>query len=141
MSVDYFIDTNLFIYQLEAKDNRKATIANQIIRAGVETGNACISFQVMQECLNVIVRKAEIRLSAQQASHYIDVALNPLLRVYPSAVFYKRGLEIQARYQFSFYDSLIVAAALQAGCNTLLSEDMQHGQQIEGLTVRNPFKE
>lgn len=141
MSVDYFIDTNLFIYQIEAQDNRKATIANRIIRTGVETGNACISFQVMQECLNVIVRKAEIRLSKEQANNYLDVALSPLLRLYPSVAFYKRGLEIQARYQFSFYDSLIITAALEAGCKTLLSEDLQHGQQIEGLVIENPFKE
>ena len=141
MSVDYFIDTNLFIYQIEAQDKRKAAIANRIIRAGVASGDACISFQVMQECLNVIVRKAEIRLSKEQASNYLYVALSPLLRVYPSVAFYKRGLEIQARYQFSFYDSLIVAAALEAGCKTLYSEDLQHNQQVEGLVIDNPFKE
>ncbi len=140
MSVDHFIDINLFIYQLAAQDESKAAVANQIIRTGVETGNACISFQVMQECLNVVVRKAEIRLSTQQANHYLDVVLNPLLRVYPSVAFYKRGLDIQQRYQFSFYDSLIIAAALAAGCNTLFNEDRQHGQQIEGLTIENPFK-
>ncbi len=141
MSVDYFIDTNLFIYQLAVQDEGKAVVANRIIRTGVETGNACISFQVMQECLNVVVRKAEIRLSTQQASQYIDVVLNPLLRVYPSVAFYKSGLEIQQRYQFSFYDSLIITAALEAGCSTLFSEDLQHGQKIEGLTIENPFQE
>jgi predicted nucleic acid-binding protein len=141
MSVDYFIDTNLFVYQIEAQDNRKATIANQIIRTGVATGNACISFQVVQECLNVIVRKAEIRLSKEQADNYLDVALSPLLRVYPSVALYRRGLEIQERYQFSFYDSLIITAALEAGCKILYSEDLQHGQRIERLTIENPFRE
>ncbi|MGI9296242.1 MAG: PIN domain-containing protein [Pseudomonadales bacterium] len=139
MSVDCFIDTNLFIYQIEAQDKKKATIANRIIRTGIETGNACISFQVVQECLNVMVRKAEIRFTKEQANNYLDVALSPLLRIYPSVALYKRGLEIQQRYQFSFYDSLIITAALEAGCKTLFSEDLQHGQRIDRLTIENPF--
>ena len=56
----------------------------------------------------------------------------------PSAQLY-RGLAIRARYQFSFYDSLIVAAARSAGCSRLLTEDLQHGQSVEGLTIENPF--
>jgi predicted nucleic acid-binding protein len=67
--------------------------------------------------------------------------LSPLLRIYPSILLYKRGLIIQSRYQFSFYDSLIIAAALEVGCTTLYSEDLQHGQQIEQLIVKNPFIE
>ena len=53
---------------------------------------------------------------------------------------YHRGLDLQIRYRFSFYDSLIVAAALEAGCKTLYSEDLQHAQEIEGLTIANPFR-
>jgi predicted nucleic acid-binding protein len=52
MSAECFVDTNLFIYQLEALDARKTATADRIIRQGIETGNACISFQVVQECLN-----------------------------------------------------------------------------------------
>ncbi len=66
MSVENFLDTNLFIYQLETEDEDKAHIANRIIRTGIETGNACISFQVVQECLNTIVRKAQICLNKEQ---------------------------------------------------------------------------
>ncbi|MDA3933222.1 MAG: PIN domain-containing protein [Gammaproteobacteria bacterium] len=137
----YFIDTNLFIYQLDTQAPDKSSIANRIIRTGIATGNACISFQVVQECLNTILRKAEITLSREQAETYLDVTLTPLLRVYPSITLYKRALEIQARYQFGFYDSLIIAAALEAGCKTLYSEDLQAGQRIEQLTVQNPFME
>ena len=57
----------------------------------------------------------------------------------PSHALYRRALEIQARYRYGFYDSLIIAAALEAGCQRLLSEDMQHGQQIEHLRIVNPF--
>ena len=77
--------------------------------------------------------------ATEPARLYLDTVLLPLLRVGSSATLYQRGLDTQARYQFSFYDSLIVAAALSAGCKRLLSEDMQHGQRIESLTIINPF--
>jgi predicted nucleic acid-binding protein len=57
----------------------------------------------------------------------------------PIQKLYLRALDIQDRYHFGFYDSLIVSAALQAGCNRLYSEDLQHRQRIEGLTIENPF--
>lgn len=139
MSADHFLDTNLFVYQLTTEDEAKAEVAGRIIREGIRTGRACISFQVIQECLNVIVRHAEIALTVEQAQRYLDTSLKPLWRIYPSAALYQRGLEIQARHRFSFYDALIVAAAQEAGCKLLYSEDLQHGQQIDALTIRNPF--
>ena len=71
---------------------------------------------------------------------FLRNVLAPLWRVQPSAALYTRTLDVQQRYRFSFYDSLIVAAALEAGCARLLSEDLQHGQLIEGLTIENPFR-
>ncbi len=141
MSVEKFLDTNLFIYQLESEDEAKANVADRIIRSGIETGNACISFQVVQECLNTIVRKAQICLTKEQTVQYLDASLSPLLRIYPNVSLYRRSLNIQSRYQYSFYDSLIISAALEAGCKTLYSEDMQHGQRIEQVTIKNPFLE
>lgn len=141
MSVECFIDTNLFIYQLEALDERKRAMAERIIRHGVETGTACISFQVVQECLNTMLRKAEIPMTTEQTRHYLETVLEPLFRVSASIPLYHRSLDIQARYRYSFYDSLIIAAALDAGCTRLYSEDLQHGQQIDGLTIENPFKD
>ncbi|MBA3636750.1 MAG: PIN domain-containing protein, partial [Rubrobacteraceae bacterium] len=67
--------------------------------------------------------------------------LGPLWTVSPSLALYRRTLDLQARYRYSFYDSLIIAAALDAGCTRLYSEDLQDGQRIEGLTVENPFRE
>ena len=139
MSVENFLDTNLFIYQLDTEDEAKSLIANRIIREGIYHGNASISFQVVQECLNSMLRKAQICLTPVQTEQYLDASLKPLLRVYPSILLYKTSLRIQARYQFGFYDSLIIAAALESGCTTLYSEDMQHDQQIERLTIKNPF--
>lgn len=141
MSVEYFLDTNLFIYQLEALDEDKSETASSIIRRGIETKNACISFQVVQECLNTALRKAEIPLDAEQMKMYLQTVLAPLWKVSPSMALYRRGMDIQSRHQYSFYDSLIIAAALEAGCSRLYSEDFQHGQRIESLTIENPFFE
>jgi len=139
MSVESFLDTNLFIYQLEARDERKRAIADDLIRQGVATGKSCISYQVVQECLNIMLRKAEVPLSVGDARIYLDHVLTPLLRITASTHLYHRGLDIHDRYRFGFYDSLIVAAALEAGCTRLLTEDLQDGQKIETVTVTNPF--
>jgi len=96
---------------------------------------------VVQECLNTALRKAKVALPLDAARSYLDTVLAPLLQVTASAALYHRALDVQMRWRFGFYDSLIVAAALAAGCRRLLSEDLQHGQQIETLTIQNPFKE
>lgn len=139
MSVECFIDTNVFVYQLEGRDARKAGIARDLIRQGIESGNACISFQVVQECLNTALRKALVPLGGHEMRRYLDSVLAPLLRVQPSLRLYHASLDIRSRYGFAYYDALIVAAALDAGCATLYSEDLQDRQRIEGLTVVDPF--
>ena len=139
MSVEFFIDTNVFVYQLEGIDTRKAGIANELIERGIATRTACISFQVIQECINTAIRKAEVRLTEDEMRRYVEDVLAPLYRVQPSVRLYGKSLDIHARYRFGFYDSLIVAAALEAGCNSLYTEDLQHGQRIEGVMIVNPF--
>lgn len=141
MSAEDFIDTNVFIYHLDASDPRKQAIAERIIRQALTGGNACISYQVIQECLNTALRKAQVTLDIAQGCAYLETVLAPLLRVSASVALYRRALEVQARWGFGFYDSLIVAAALTAGCTRLLSEDLQHGQRIETLTIHDPFRE
>ncbi|MCY4658347.1 MAG: PIN domain-containing protein [Acidobacteria bacterium] len=139
MSVDRFLDTNVFVYQLEGRDARKASIAQDLIRRGIESGTACISFQVVQECLNTALRKALVPLEGNDMRRYLESVLAPLLRVQPSLRLYRASLEIQSRYRFAYYDALIVAAALDAGCATLYSEDLQDRQRIDGMTIVNPF--
>ena len=102
-------------------------------------GAAIVSFQVVQETLNVLTRKLKPAMSREDAQRALQNVLAPLWRVQPSPALYARALDLQERYKFSFYDSLIVAAALEANCTRLLSEDLQHGQRIEGLTIKNPF--
>ena len=139
MSADLFIDTNVFVYQLDSSDKRRHRIADGIVRDALASGRACISFQVVQECLNVALRKAAVPLTPEQARGYLDVVLLPLMQVQPSPALYHRTLDVQQRWRFGFYDSLIIASALSAGCTQLLSEDLQDGQRVEALVVKNPF--
>jgi predicted nucleic acid-binding protein len=74
-----------------------------------------------------------------EAEEYLNDVLLPLLRVHSSAALYLEALHLQARYQLSWYDSQIVGAALQARCEILFSEDLQHGQKIGKLLIENPF--
>lgn len=140
MSAD-FIDSNVFVYLFDEHAPDKRQIAQSLIHAALANGSAQISFQVVQETLNVITRKLVVPVTHEDAREFLDRLLVPLWKINPSRVLYQNGLDLQARYQFSFYDSLIVAAALDAGCTRIYSEDLQHGQQIEGLTTENPFHE
>ena len=134
-----FIDTNIFIYLFDETDERKRNIADQIISTALGTHTARISYQVVQETLNVLTRKLPMPLTTGNTQRFLEQVLRPLWQVMPSFALYGRGLEIQGRYGFSFYDSMIIAAALESGCNRLISEDMQHDQHIEGLRIENPF--
>ena len=138
MNGDSFLDTNIFVYSLDETDARKHRIATELIDRLVEDQTGCISYQIVQETMNVMIRKLDA--TPERVQRVLDDTLEPLWQVYPSLDLYKRGLGLQARYGFSFYDSLIVAAALEADCDRLYTEDMQHGQGIDGLTIENPFR-
>lgn len=139
MSVE-FLDSNVFVYLFDTKDERKRDIAQRIVEAALGDDSACISHQVVQETLNVLTRKLAKPLAPEAAQRFMQHSLVPLWRVMPSAALYAKALAVRARWQLAFYDALIVAAALEAGCKRLLSEDMQHGHRIEGLRIENPFR-
>lgn len=135
-----FIDSNVFVCLFDETDERKRDVADGIVEHALRAHSASISFQVVQETLNVVTRKLPTPMTAEDAKRLLERVLAPLWRVSPSPALYNRALDIQARYRYGFYDSLIVAAALDAGCTRLYSEDLQDGQLIEGLTIENPFK-
>ena len=136
MSAD-FLDSNVLVYLFDETDSAKRSTARRLVERGLESGDACISFQVVQETLHVVIRK--LGASPDDARRLLESVLAPLWRVLPSVELYRRGIELQARHRLSFFDALIVAAALEAGCARLWSEDLQDGQRFERLTVRNPF--
>ena len=134
-----FIDTNIFVYLFDETDARKRNIAEQLVRTALEKRNGLISHQVVQETLNVVTRKLPVTMTVDDARRFFEQILLPFWQAMPSADLYRCGLGIQGRYGFSFYDALIIAAALESGCIQLYSEDLQHGQRIENLTIKNPF--
>ncbi len=120
-------------------DTRKQVTAQGLVSRALAVGDAVISFQVAQETLHVLTRKFARRVATDIAEQILRTSLLPFWHVQPSPALYTRALELHDRYAFSFFDSLIVAAALEAGCQRLLTEDLQHGQRIDGLTIENPF--
>lgn len=136
----FFIDTNVFAYTVDRSEPEKRDAARELVRRGVESGRGNVSYQVVQEFLNLAVRKFAVTMKLSDAEDYFTNVLQPMLSVHSSPALFREALHIHARYKLSWYDSLIVAAALSAGCDTLYSEDLQHGLRIGTLTVRNPFE-
>jgi predicted nucleic acid-binding protein len=127
-----FLDTNVLIY-LASADPVKADRAEALLREG-----GVISVQVLNEAANVARRK--MRMSWADTRALLSL-LRGLLTVHPVTVAtHEDGLELAERHNLSVFDAMIAASALEAGCQTLWSEDMQHGMLIEGrLRIANPF--
>ncbi len=126
-----FLDTNILVYALLDEGTKQQT-ALQLLQSG-----CVISIQVLNEFTQVARKKASLEW---QEIADLSTAIQTLTEIITlDKNIHNVGLTIANKYGYSFYDSLIVAAALEAGCNLLFSEDMQHGQQIETLIIRNPF--
>jgi predicted nucleic acid-binding protein len=138
MPARFFLDTNIFVYMFDA-NSQKRKKALQLIRRATDTGEGIISYQVAQEFFNVARRRFTQPMSVAESEQYLITVFRPLLAVQSSAGLYLEGLRIADRYRLSWYDSLIVAAALESNCDTLYSEDLNHGQEIDGLRIENPF--
>lgn len=139
MNDKYFIDTNIFVYSFDSANSEKQKIANELIKRALKNNIGCISFQVIQEFMNISTRKFAVPLSIKDCEKYMNSILAPLCEVFVSIELYTQALDVMERWKFSFYDSLIVAAALRADCSILYSEDLQHEQKIGPMTIRNPF--
>jgi predicted nucleic acid-binding protein len=139
MNGRFFIDTNVFIYSFFDNDPPKREISRGLIADALENSTGVISYQVVQEFLGAATRKFIKPLTFKDSQRYLTIVLEPLCDVYSSPELFHRALEIMDRWRYSFYDSLIIASAVQAGCAILYSEDMQHGQEIMNLIIKNPY--
>jgi predicted nucleic acid-binding protein len=139
MSARFFLDTNILVYTFDLTAPVKREKAAALVKEALDSRRGCISLQVAQEFLNLCQRKFPTPMTAAQAAQHLKSVLAPLCAVFPSLHLLEDALDLQAQLKFSFYDSLIVAAALEARCDTLYSEDLQHGQQIGRLKIVNPF--
>ena len=129
-----FFDTNLLVYLFSEQEPDK----RQAVIAAMNQYNRFVSTQVLNEFCNVCIRKLNLQVSAvKKAIEEICVACE-VLPVDESTVL--SALDVQEKYKYSYYDSLIIASALGSGCEYLLTEDLSHGQTIEGkLGVKNIF--
>ena len=134
-----FLDTNVLLYSFMPGDASKQEKARRIVTRALEKHDGVISFQVVQEFLNVATRKPQRYMTQPEAQAYLSQVLMPLCEVFPGASLYSSALSIADETGWTFYDSLIVSAALAAGCGVLLTEDLQHGRTVRGLEIRNPF--
>jgi predicted nucleic acid-binding protein len=139
MSGRFFLDTNIFVYSFDANSPKKASQATKLIRKGIETRGGIVSYQVVQEFFNVALRRFLKPMSSVDAEQYLSTTFRPLLAVHSSLALYGQALRIGARFRLAWYDSLIVASAIEGQCDVLYSEDFQDGQKIESVTISNPF--
>ncbi|HXE64964.1 MAG TPA: PIN domain-containing protein [Bryobacteraceae bacterium] len=140
MSARSFLDTNIFIYSVDRIDSRKAKIALRIIKEQAAAASGVISFQVVQEFFNVAFKRFPQKMTVEDCRSYLDAVFRPFLRVHSAIPLYEDALRIRGRYQLSWYDSLIVAAAIEGSCTVLYSEDLQHGAKYGDVRVLNPFR-
>ena len=132
-AAERFFDTNVLLYLLSGDDTR-ADRAEQALSAG-----GVISVQVLNEFASVATRK--LKMSIAEIREVLATFRSVCSIVPISEETHDVGLQIAEKYGLSVYDAMIVASALLAGCKTLVSEDLQHGQVLDGrLTVRNPFR-
>ncbi len=139
MSDRYFLDTNIFVYSLDRVDPRKARISEELVTRGVGSGLGVISYQVVQEFMNVSLRQFRAAMTVAELELYFFKVLLPMMTIPSSSGLFLEALRLQTVNQFAWYDSLIVAAALQGGCRILYTEDLQHGRRFGDLVIQNPF--
>jgi predicted nucleic acid-binding protein len=139
MSARFFLDTNIFVYSFDRDSAAKSRRATQLIREAVTRGKGIVSYQVVQEFFNLALRRFAQPMTVPEAEQYIAAVFRPLLAIQSSPALISEALRLTARYRLSWYDALIVAAALEGDCSILYSEDMHHGMRIGELRIENPF--
>jgi predicted nucleic acid-binding protein len=133
MHASRFFDTNILIYAFAADDPRSLRAESLISEGGV------IGVQVLNEFTNVTHRKLRWHWDQIEASlEVVEELLGPVAPL--TAAIHARAVILARERKLSVYDALIVAAAHDAGCKILFSEDLQHGQKFGTLTIENPFR-
>ena len=131
-----FLDTNIVVYAFDGADPVKQRIAIEVLETG---DRLVVSTQVLLETWWVLTRRLAEPLDEDQASKVIDeLCALPVVSTDPELV--QRAIETSRRFSIALWDALIIEAARVSGCRRLLSEDLQSGQDFEGIVVENPFE-
>ena len=138
MSGNCFVDTNIFVYFRDASEAEKQKTAAHWLKRLWERQEGRISWQVLNEYYVTVTHKLKPGLDRDMARSDVRILMswNP---VAVDGTIMEKAWGLQDHHNFSWWDALIIAAAVETGCTTLLSEDLQHGQAIHGLTIVNPF--
>lgn len=134
----YFVDTNIIVYSRDATEKKKQQIAWKWMKRLWEDRTGRLSYQVLNEYFHIVTRKLDPGLSIQNARSDVRDLFAWKPRSHTRSTI-KEAWSVQDRWNFSWWDSLIIASAHHQGCRWLLTEDLQDGQDIDGLTVVNPF--
>ena len=133
-----FFDTNILIYLFDEDAPEKKTLAQKLFERETSAGRALLSTQVLQEFYVAVTRKLTDPLSPEVAENVVrNFTELPLIQIDSTLVLTAIGKS--RSLGFSFWDALIIAAALSGGAECLFTEDLQHGQIIDGMRVENPF--
>ena len=131
-----FLDTNVVVYAFDGADPAKQGIAIEVLEAG---DRLVVSTQVLLETWWVLTRRLAVPLDEDHASKIIDeLCALPVVSTDPELV--RRAIETSRRFTIAIWDALIIEAARASGCRRVLSEDLQSGQDLEGVVVENPFE-
>lgn len=138
MTARSFFDSNILIYTDDDDSPSKRSIALDLLEKAHVEGKAVISTQVLQEYFVVVTKKLGVDVQRARDKMQIFGQLDVVRIVLEDVL---SAVDVHRIYGFSFWDSLIVRAALRSGCKRLVTEDLQHGQRIEGLEIINPFQQ
>ena len=134
-----FVDTNVLVYARDASDSDKQATASAWMEHLWRRGSGRLSVQVLQEFYVTVTKKLDPGLSVDEAREDVrDLAAWRPVRIEEALL--ESAWHIEDRFGLTFWDSLIVAAAHAAACETLLTEDLQHDLEIDGLRVADPFR-
>ncbi|MGI9027867.1 MAG: PIN domain-containing protein [Candidatus Saccharimonadales bacterium] len=136
-----FLDTNIIVYAYDRHDKRKHERAKKLIFEELSDQKMVISSQVVGEFCNVMLTKKGVIIEDNDLQTVLQDVLQAKLAHLPSIEFYERAAQLFANASISFYDALIVQAALDLNCDVLYSADLQDGQKFGKLQIVNPFKE
>lgn len=134
----FFFDTNVLVYLFDADSPAKREKARALFQRHTEAGDILLSTQVLQEFYVAVTRRLERPLNAAAAAEAVSsFAELPLVQIDSELIV--SAIHRSRNNQLSFWDALIVQAAIEGHASTLYSEDMQHGQVLDSLRVVNPF--
>lgn len=131
-----FLDTNILVYTDDPRDPAKHSAAVRLLKEHLQKRTGVISLQVLQEYF--VTATGKLKLAADLAKRRVEFFAR-LNVVEPTTGDILAAIDLHRLHQVSFWDALILHSAKQAGCRILLTEDLQHGQIIDGVRIVNPF--